>query len=186
MASRMSPRSLALGVLMGSMTMLFGASLVGYLITRAQNPVWRTADMPALPRGLLLSTLIIVLVSAAFQRAVSAARRNNFEALERWLWLACAGGVAFLLAQVVNWRAMMTVQGSVAVRTLYAFTFYMLTGLHAAHVVGGFVPLAIVIRRARSRQYSSSRYEGLQLCRRYWDYLGIVWLVLLVTMYLAT
>jgi len=182
----MSPRSLGLGVLMGSMTMLFGASLVGYLITRAQNPVWRTAEMPALPRGLWLSTLLIAVVSVAFQRAVTAARRNRLEALENWLWTACVGALAFLLAQVVNWRMMMTVQASVAVRTLYAFTFYMLTGLHAAHVLGGFIPLGIVIKRARDRKYSSSRYEGVQLCRRYWDYLAVVWLVLLVTMYLAT
>ena len=61
----------------------------------------------------------------------------------------------------------------------YAFTFYWLTALHAAHVVGGFVPLGIVIARARRRQYSSSRYEGVRLCKQYWDYLGVVWIVLL-------
>ncbi len=182
----MSPRSLALSVLMGSMTMLFGASVVGYLITRAQNPVWKTAEMPALPRGLWFSTLLIIVVSVAFQRTVSATRRNHLEALERWLWTAAVGAVAFLLMQILNWRTMMNVHGPESVRTLYAFTFYMLTGLHAAHVLGGFVPLGIVLKRARDRKYSSSRYEGIRLCRRYWDYLAVVWIVLLVTMYAAT
>jgi len=177
-----SPTSLALTILMASMTMLFGASIVGYAVTRAQNPVWRVAGMPGLPWGLLLSTLWIALVSFAFRRAVLAVRRNRMEELERWLLVAGGGALAFLVAQALNWRVMMNAEASVETRTLYAFTFYMLTGLHAAHVLGGFVPLGIVLRKARARQYSSSRYEGVRLCGRYWDYLGIVWLVLLLVM----
>jgi len=178
-----SAPSLALTILMGSMTMLFAASIIGYAITRAQNPVWRVAGMPGLPWGLLLSTLLIALVSFAFHRAVRSVRRNHIEELERWLLIAGGAALAFLIAQALNWRVMMSAEASVATRTLYAFTFYMLTGLHAAHVAGGFVPLGIVLRKARARQYSSSRFEGVRLCRRYWDYLGVVWLVLLGVMY---
>ena len=83
--SRLSAASLALSILMASMTMLFGASIVGYLITRAQNPVWRTEGMPDLPLGLLASTACIGVVSYAFAKAVAAVRRNHFEQLERWL-----------------------------------------------------------------------------------------------------
>ncbi|HVJ13969.1 MAG TPA: cytochrome c oxidase subunit 3 [Polyangiaceae bacterium] len=181
-----SAASLALTILMASMTMLFGASVVGYAITRAQNPVWRVEGMPGLPWGLLLSTLLIALVSFAFHRAVRAVKMNHIEALERWLWIAGGAALAFLVAQALNWRVMMTAEASVATRTLYAFTFYMLTGLHAAHVAGGFVPLGIVMRKARTREYSSSRFEGVRLCRRYWDFLGLVWLVLLLVMFLGS
>jgi cytochrome c oxidase subunit III len=184
--SGVSPAALALTILMASMTMLFGASVVGYAITRAQNPDWRAEGMPGLPWGLLLSTLLIAIVSFAFHRAAGAVRHNRFEELERWLWTAGAAALGFLLAQAINWRVMMSAEASVAEKSLYAFTFYMLTGLHAAHVLGGFVPLGIVLRKARSRQYSSSRYEGVRLCRRYWDYLGIVWLVLLLVMFLGS
>jgi len=69
---------------------------------------------------------------------------------------------------------------------LYPFTFYMLTGLHAAHVVGGFIPLGITIGNARRRRYTSSHYEGVWLCRQYWDFLGVVWVVLLATLWIAT
>jgi heme/copper-type cytochrome/quinol oxidase subunit 3 len=170
---------------MASMTMLFGASLVGYLVTRFQNPVWR-AGMPGLPSGLWVSTGLLVIVSLAFSRAIAATRRNRFEALEGFLWLAGAAALGFLVMQAQNWHVMMRAEAAASARTLYAFTFFMLTGLHAAHVIGGFVPLAIVIRKTRLRQYSSSRLEGLVLCRRYWDYLGVVWLVLLAAMYVAT
>ena len=71
-------------------------------------------------------------------------------------------------------------------RTLYGFTFYMLTGLHALHVIGGFVPLVIVLNKAKGREYSSSNHEGVKLCAQYWDYLGVIWLCLLSVLYFAT
>ena len=113
-------------------------------------------------------------------------KQNRLEELERWLLTAGGAALAFLVAQAINWRVMMSVDASLAKQTLYVFTFYMLTGLHAAHVLGGFIPLGIVLRKAHARQYSSSRYEGVRLCRRYWDYLGVIWLVLLVTMLLGS
>lgn len=166
--------------------MLFGASLVGYLITRAQNPVWRTADMPSLPPGLAMSTIILIGVSLAFRWAVRAIRRNAFSIVERALWLAGVGALAFLLAQIQNWRVMAAATAPTETKTLYAFTFYALTALHALHVVAGFIPLGVVLVRARQKQYSSSRNEGLRLCALYWDYLLVVWLVLLATITLAT
>lgn len=184
--ARISMRQLGLVVLMASMTVLFVGSIVAYLITRAQNPIWRTAEMPGLPPGLLGSTLMLVGVSFAMHRAVRDVRRNRVEALTRDLWLTLAFAVAFLVTQAQNWQVMGSALHGPGPQTLYPFTFLMLTGLHAAHVLGGFVPLGIVIARATRRHYTSSQHEGVALCRQYWDYLGVVWLVLLGTLYLAT
>ncbi|HVR21095.1 MAG TPA: hypothetical protein VMS65_15390, partial [Polyangiaceae bacterium] len=74
---RMSPAQLGLVVLFVSMTVLFGASLIAYLLTRAQNPVWRTPEMPHLPLGLLASTASIAALSVFMHRAVRAARDNR-------------------------------------------------------------------------------------------------------------
>ena len=57
--------------------------------------------------------------------------------------------------------------------------------MHALHVLGGFVPLGIVIHHASRRQYSSSQHEGLSLCAQYWHYLGVVWLILAAMLYLG-
>lgn len=183
---RMSTAQLGLVVLFFSMSVLFGASLVAYLITRAANPVWRTPEMPHLPFGLLASTAILAGLSVCMQRAVRAARENRSEGLLRELQLAFVCAAVFLVCQSANWRTMMPALHGADHYARYAFTFYWLTGLHAAHVFGGFVPLGIVLSRARRNQYSSSRYEGVRLCRQYWDYLGIVWLVLLAALYFAT
>jgi cytochrome c oxidase subunit 3 len=167
------------------MSVLFGASLVAYLVTRFESTVWRTEDMPALPRGLFASTLMLVGLTAALHRAVAHARANRSESLLKSLWLGLAFAIAFLLGQAQNWRAMAPALHG-PVQSHYPFTFYLLTGLHAAHVVGGFVPLGIVIARARGRRYTSSRHEGLSLCRQYWDYLFVVWVVLLGALLVAT
>lgn len=182
---RVSNRQFGLWILFVSLSVLFTASLVAYLVTRFNNAIWRTPEMPDLPAGLYGSTAMLIGLSFAMWRAQRDVQANKTDSLVRDLWVALAFGLAFLFGQSLNWAVM-----AKALRegepTMYPFTFYMLTGLHAAHVLGGFVPLGIVIGRAQRRRYSSSEHEGLRLCRQYWDYLFVVWLVLLVTLLVAT
>ena len=181
-----SPKQLAMLVLFGTLSMLFGASVVGYLITRAQNEIWKTASMPNLPLGLVASTILLAGLSVAMHRALAAVRQNRFEATQRALSLALLLGVAFVVGQAQNWRSMYGATTANDARTLYGFTFYMLTGLHALHVLGGFVPLGIVLSKAKRREYSSSNHEGVKLCAQYWDYLALVWIILISVLYFAT
>jgi cytochrome c oxidase subunit 3 len=183
---RISLRQFGLVILMVSMSVLFTATLVAYVWTRMLNPVWKTPQMPELPLGLLASTAMIAGMSVAMHRAVRDIRQNKNESLLRDLWLALAFGVGFMLGQCLNWRSMAPALHADVPHPLYPFTFYMVTGLHAAHVVGGFIPLGIVIGRAQRRLYTSSEHEGVRLVRQYWDYLGAVWLVLLATLWIAT
>jgi len=183
---RLSLRQLGLFVLMVSMSVLFTATIIAYLYTRSQNEVWKTPDMPELPVGLLGSTAMLLGLSVAMHRATSDIQKNKYESLLRDLWLAFAFAAAFLFGQAFNWRAMAPGLQANVPHPLYPFTFYMLTGLHAAHVLGGFIPLGITIGRAQRRLYTSSTHEGIRLVRQYWDYLGVVWLILLATLWLAT
>lgn len=179
-------RQFGLLVLMLSMTVLFTASIIAYVWTRLVNTTWKTPEMPELPLGLFGSTAMIAGLSAAMHLAVRDAQKNKNESLLRDLWLACAFAVAFMVGQALNWRTMAPGLNAPVPHPLYPFTFYMLTGLHAAHVVGGFIPLGITIANARRRRYTSSQYEGVRLCRQYWDFLGVVWVVLLATLWIVT
>jgi len=185
-ANGVSPKQLAMFVLFGSLTMLFGASVVGYLITRSQNDVWKTASMPGLPLGLVASTILLGGLSIAMHVALRAVRQNRFDALQRALTLALLLGLAFVVGQAENWRSMYAAAIATDARTLYAFTFYMLTGLHAVHVLGGFAPLIVVLGKVKRREYSSSNHEGVKLCAQYWDYLGVIWLILIAVLYFST
>lgn len=183
---RFSLRQFGLVILMVSMSVLFTASIIAYVWTRLVNPVWKTPEMPELPLGLFGSTVMIAGMSASMHIAMRDVRQNKNESLLRDLWLALAFGIAFMLGQALNWRTMAPGLNAPVPHPLYPFTFYMLTGLHAAHVVGGFIPLGITIANARRRRYTSSEHEGLRLCRQYWDFLGVVWLILLTALWIVT
>ena len=182
---RMSSEQLL--VILGFVTIgvLFGATLVAYVVTRSTVKIWRPANSPGLPIGLIGSTVLLIGVSSAMHRAFMSIAANKHEALKRALWLALAFAFAFLVGQGLNWSSMIRAQSALPQPTLFAFTFYLLTGLHALHVMGGFVPLGIVIFRAGNREYSSSRMDGVRFCVWYWHYLGAIWLVLLAVMFVA-
>ena len=162
---------------------LFAGTLVAYSVTRLQVALWRPPNSPGLPFGLFGSTLMLVGLSSAMQRALVNITANRQDAFRRCLWIGLSFAVAFVLGQAINWTNMARAQAMLPRATLFAFTFYLLTGLHAAHVLGGLVPLGIVIQRAREREYSSSRCEGVRFCVWYWHYLGAIWIVLMAVMF---
>jgi cytochrome c oxidase subunit 3 len=176
--------SFAFRILLASLTMIFLATLLAYALIRSHNELWRTPEMPPLPLGLVGATILLGGVSLALELALRHLRRNDLRGARAVLEVAALCGFGFLAMQAINWQQMVMPEG--APRTLYPFTFYMLTGTHALHVVGGLVPLAVVYQRARREEYSSSRYHGVTICAQYWHYLGVVWLVLMAALWTGT
>jgi cytochrome c oxidase subunit 3 len=182
----MSAQQLGVYILLASLSVLFTASIVGYLITRSESEIWRPPGMPGLPAGLWLSSVLALGISVALETARRAVQKNQPRALRQRLWTSALLALGFLGAQIQNWRVMHAAIAHLETRTLFPYTFYMLTGLHAAHVVGGLVPLGLVLYRAEKREYSSSRHEGLRLCIQYWHFLSGVWAVLFVLLELGS
>jgi cytochrome c oxidase subunit III len=171
---------------LGSLSVLFLASLVGYFVTRAQSSVWRDQASPDLPTGLWASTVVLVLLSGALRYGELGIRRNQHDALVRGQGLAAIFALGFLGLQLKNWSQVAATRLAGPPKSLYEFTFYMLTGLHALHVVAGLVPLFVVLAHARAHAYSSSRYEGVHLSRQYWDFLLVVWCLLFLAISLGS
>ncbi len=168
-------------VLLASLAMLFAASIVGYLVVRLKAENWPPPGMPRLPGGLWAATLLIVLCSVTVHLALGSVRRGQLTATARWLGATFALGVAFLVLQGVNWYGLV-VRAMTARSNLYAFTFYMLTGLHAAHVVGGLIPLAIVTAKAVLGRYGSGHHPGVRYMAMYWHFLDVVWCILFLVL----
>jgi len=86
--------------------------------------------MPGLPLGLIASTLLLAGLSIACIRRCAVCgeplRTPAMVAIAR-----AAVRVAFVMGQALNWRAMYAATTASDARTLYGFTFYMLTGLHS-------------------------------------------------------
>lgn len=181
---KLSVAQFGMRLLLASLLMVFGATIIAYLVTRSSLSHWSGKAL-ALPPGLYGSTLLLVCLSASLEWALRGIRKNRQRQLGRGLLVAGVLAVAFLGVQGLNWWAITTQNPGLNDRVLALYTFYMLTGVHALHVLGGFVPLAWVLVRVSQREYSSSRYEGVKLCVQYWHFLGVVWLLLLVVMWLA-
>ena len=61
--------------------------------------------------------------------------------------------------------------------------FYVLTALHAAHVIGGLIPLIVVYIKARRGRYSRNFHPGVRYVTAYWHFLDVVWVLLFLVLY---
>ena len=178
--------TLGMYLLVAALAMLFAASVVGYLVIRAAHQPWPPPGFPVLPRTLWLSTLSILLASATIQRALRAVRRGDYSAMQRDLAATLVLGVAFLGLQTFAWwQVVQQVSQPSENAGPYLKLFYVLTGLHAAHVLGGLATLAVVLRRALAGRYTASYYPGVRYSAIYWHFLDAVWCVLFVVVYLT-
>jgi cytochrome c oxidase subunit III len=176
----LSAAQLGMLVVLVSISVLFIATVVALVITRAQAPVRTVASVHAVPWGVALSTLFLGGLSWSLQLSLRAIRSNRFERCQRALTGGGALALAFLVGQAFNANRLLASEAGVEPHSLFLVSFFVLIGVHALHVVGGLVPLAMVYLKVIRREYSSSRHEGLKLCVQYWHYLGVVWLFLLI------
>jgi cytochrome c oxidase subunit 3 len=171
-------------LLIGSLGMLFAATMVGYVVIRSRADVWPPPGDVGLPRGMWISTLLILLSSGTMHFAVRSARRDRNGGVIAGLMITTLLGVCFLVSQVLNWLWLIGVQAPEQ-PALYRFTFYLLTGLHAAHILGAFVMLAIVTIKAFGGRYTSTQHEGLRSAAIFWHFLDVVWCVMFFALYIA-
>jgi len=166
-----------------SLSVLFAASIVGYLAVRSRAEVWPPPGMPVLPGGLWASTLILLLSSVTMHWALRSARSDRQVALQAGMVATIVLGLAFLVSQIANWSTLVAAHVTVSLN-LYAFTFYMLTGLHAAHVLGGIFLLSFVAANAFRGRYSPEHHAGVLYSAMYWHFLDAVWVVMFALIFL--
>ncbi len=165
-------------------SMFFAGLVGGYLVLRYGGPSWPLPGLPSLPVRLAgFNTLVIGSSSLVLRRAVRSMRRLDARGLRRGLIVAAGLGAAFLLLQAVQWARLLS-GGLSFVSTTYGTTFYVLTGAHAAHAISGVVWLLAIAIRQRELWVPDRRQRGIEACALYWHFVGLVWLVLYVLMYL--
>ena len=169
-----------------SLAMLFGASLIGYLVIRLA-PTEEPWEVPPLPRAIWLSTVLMVASSGTMQYALVSARRGHGSRVRRAMTATLILGLGFLATQSLCWylwAGPLTEQLSETERRFALAGFYVLTGLHAVHVVGGLIPMTIVTIRSFRNRYTPDDHAGVLYCATYWHFLDGVWLALFATLLL--
>lgn len=175
-AVSLPPAKIGLWTLLAVITSLFGLFISAYWM-RMEHAHGDWSPL-AVPRLLWLNTAVLILSSAAMQWARGAARRAQAERVRIAL---IAGGVlalAFLAGQLLAWRQLSASGYFVASNPAIAF-FYLLTGVHGLHLLGGlFVWGKTVVRMAHPGVELLDVALSVELCTVYWHYLLLVWLVL--------
>lgn len=172
---------LGLIVFLASLAMFFLAGIAAFYLLRFTSEQWPGRDAIHFPTGLWISTALLAVSSFTMQRAITTIAAGRSAAFRKAMLATTALGVAFLLFQVANWREMISA-GLPIGANLFAWLFFTLTALHALHVVGGLIPLTVVTARACAGRYTPRNCAGVRHCGLYWHFLGVVWLMLLVTL----
>lgn len=171
---------------LAALSMLFGATIVAYLITRANNSAtWPPEGSPPLPGVMWASTAIILVSSLTMWLTTRSQAAGEIGAFRRWFAVTLLLGAAFMGLQIVGWYQL-AAAGAGMGSSLYAFTFYLLTGLHAAHVLGGVLPMAFMTRWAFAGAYDAPGNGGrVRMLGVYWHYLDVVWVIMFVLLFLV-
>jgi cytochrome c oxidase subunit 3 len=166
-------RKLALRVFLAVVAVLFMLLVVAYGRRMAYED-WR----PSPQLGLLwANTIALILSSVALQWAQFSARRGQMDGMRVGLLAGGAFTVVFLIGQLSAWRQLGTMVYFDVTNPAIAF-FYLITGLHGLHLLGGLVAWGRTVARVWGDFDAAKIRQSVELCTVYWHFLLLVWLIL--------
>jgi cytochrome c oxidase subunit III len=166
-------------ILLTAIIMLFAGLSSAYVVLRGV-PAWQRI---ALPSFLWVNTAVLLLSSVAIDLSRRAIRRNDAQSMKRWLAIGGLLGVAFLAGQLGAWMQLVRA-GVYLPSTLQSGFFYILTGLHGVHLLGGVIALTFVLFKAMKNQLTAFNYEPLKLGALYWHVMDALWVYLFLLLLL--
>ena len=163
-----------------SLSILFIAGVVGYLIIRGQGHIPEPAREIALPFGLWISTAVLLISGWTIRQANRCGRANENDGLRAYLCATFVLSVLFVAIQTPSLIALLGIHRAALAEhsyNLYGISFALI-GIHAAHVLGGMIPLAWLFARVWRGDIKRQLQPAINLCAIYWHFLDVVWVVL--------
>ncbi len=160
--------------------MTFGVLISAYIVISTNNALeWRPFELPV---QVWFSTFLILTGSLTFLIAQKAIIAENQPKAKKWLLTTTVLGAAFISSQLLAWLELVR-RGVYVQSNPYAGFFYILTAVHAVHVIGGIVALGAVVLRTwyqdGSLEEAERRKTLAQVVGWYWHFMGGLWLILL-------
>lgn len=180
-----STGTLGMTLLIVSLSMLFLASIVIYVIIRSRADVWPPPGMPTVPNGAWITTVILLLSAATMFAATSAIKKDAAGVFKVSIILTLVLGIMFLVGQGMVWSGLIK-SGIGAGANMYTFAFFFMSGLHAAHVVGGIIYLSVITGGGIRGKYTSTAHAPVKYCAMYWHFLDVAWIVLFSVLFIAS
>ena len=176
------PSSTAIWVVLFAITMMF-AAFTSALIVRKASQDWHSFTLPSI---LYFNTLLLIASSITLEIArrrvgtFMGGLKSQIESPARWLYITLFLGLLFVAGQYVAWSQLRAEGLYLATNPSSSF-FYLLTVTHALHVLGGLGGLIYIIRKLSK---SALRRSQLVATARYWHFMGILWLYLLLLLWM--
>ena len=139
---------------------------------------------PPVPKVLWLNTGLLTLSSAALEWARSAARRGRMDGVKLGLLAGAVLAFAFLQGQLLAWQQLRA-EGYFLVTDQASAFFYLITGVHGLHLLGGIAAMVKAVARMRHGAGLAQVRLSVGLCATYWHFLLLVWLLFFTMLLLA-
>ena len=171
-----------------SSELMFFAGLFGiYFTARAANTKssWPPPAHPPEHRAVcrLVFTTILVLSSVTCQLGVFAAEQGDVFGLRRWYFLSFLMGLVFVLGQANEYRTQVG-EGTTIPSGPYGTVFFLTTGFHGLHVIGGLIAFVVLIARTKLSKFTPAQATAAIVVSYYWHFVDVVWIGLFLTIYI--
>ncbi len=169
------------GFLLVVVLMTFGGLIAAYVVIATNNVAeWRPFDLPI---QVWISTFLIIVSSATYHLAKKAVDNDAQHIAKRWFVITTVIGAAFVSSQILAWVEL-TARGLYMAGNPYAGFFFILTAVHAVHVLGGIAALGAILLRTWTPVATDSqlvrRRALAQVVGWYWHFMGALWMVLFI------
>jgi len=177
---------LGMWVFLSSEVVLFGSILGAYIFIRAASPVW-PIGVHDVPLG-TFNTLVLVTSGFTMVMALQAIRAGNQRSLLKWLGGTFVLGAIFMGVKVSEWINLgssgFTLGSTAPGYSLAASAYYVVVGLHGAHVIAGLLMMAYLMKKTASGAYTKDSHQAIENFGLYWAFVDIVWCFVFPLFYL--
>ncbi len=168
-----NPTKFVVWLLIVASVMLFASFTSAYIVRRGEGN-WLLFDIPTI---FVYSTIIVVLSSVTIQWAYIAAKRDNLTQVKIALAATLVLGLSFCYSQFAGWEALVANNIHFIGNPSESF-FYVISGVHLAHMIGGIIFLMIIIGKSLQNNIHKTKLLSINLCVTYWHFLGAAWIYL--------
>lgn len=179
------PSRTGIWVALAAITMSFAAFTSALVVRQSTANDWRPLSIPSI---VFLNTLVLLASSGTLEvarrrvRAFARGQSGDRTPSLLWLGLTLVLGCLFVVGQNVAWRQLRA-EGLYLASNPNSSFFYVLTAVHACHVLGGLLGLARVIYLVREPVFALRR-STMDATSYYWHFMGVLWLYVLLVMWI--
>ena len=168
-------------IALGSFSMLFIALLASYGILRVRSGIWMSNTIETMPLTLAWVNTIVILISSItlFMASKANERENKILTLNQ-IYTTIIIGLVFLSLQIILWN-LLIYDGFTIKSHQAGSVFYMLSGLHGLHILGGIISLIWLVFKIR---VNNVILKPIRLVSMFWHYLTLIWIVIFITVIL--